>query len=128
MYMLPVRLIGSKVASICNGLYTINIRLDWDILHYPQRPVVKTIMHDLPQYDSYPAGQNIVVAVLSYRGYNMEDAVIINKASIDRGMGRSTYFRIADAEELRYSGGLTDEVSTPDKDVNGYKSEKEYRF
>ena len=83
---MPVRLIGSEEASIYNGLYTINIRLDMDILHYPQRPVVKTIMHDLPQYDSYPAGQNIVVAVLSYRGYNMEDAVIINKASIDRGM------------------------------------------
>ena len=132
-YMLPVRLIiGSKNQRQSIGLYAANypVRLDMDmnILHYPQRPVVKTAMHDISKYDSYPAGQNIVVAVLSYRGYNMEDAVIINRGSIERGMGRSTYFRIAEAEELRYSGGLTDEVSVPDKDVKGFKSDKDYRF
>ncbi len=132
-YMLPARLIiGSKNQRQSIGLYTANypVRLDMDvnILHYPQRPIVKTIMHDLSKYDSYPAGQNIVVAVLSYRGYNMEDSIVLNRGSIERGMGRSTYFRVSEAEELRYSGGLTDEVGIPDKDVKGYKSEKDYRF
>jgi len=65
---------------------------------------------------------------MSYKGYNMEDAIIINKGSIDRGFGRSTYYRPAIAEELRYSGGLMDEISIPDKDVKGYKSEKDYRL
>ena len=58
----------------------------------------------------------------------MEDAIILNKASVDRGLARSTYFRPAVAEELRYAGGLIDEVSIPDKDVKGYKSERDYRF
>src|SRR3990167_3270883 len=65
---------------------------------------------------------------MSYKGYNMEDAIILNKGSIDRGFGRSTYFRPSVAEELRYAGGLIDEISIPDKDVKGYKSERDYRF
>lgn len=56
----------------------------------------------------------------------MEDAVILNQGSIDRGMGRSVYFRQGVAEELRYSGGLTDQISIPDKDVKGYKTEVDY--
>lgn len=123
---------GSKNQKQALGLYASNlaVRMDMDVnlLHYPHVPVVKTIMHDMGHYDKHPAGQNIVVAVMSYKGYNMEDAIILNKASIDRGFGRSTYYRPSIAEELRYSGGLIDQVSIPDKDVKGYKSEKDYRF
>ncbi|MBI4145498.1 DNA-directed RNA polymerase subunit B [Candidatus Woesearchaeota archaeon] len=114
------------------GLYAANyhVRMDMDInlLHYPQRPVVTTAMHDIAQYDKHPSGQNLVVAVLSYRGYNMEDAIVLNKASIERGFGRSTYFRPAASEELRYSGGLMDNIAIPDKEIKGYKSEKDYRL
>src|SRR3989338_9139297 len=123
---------GSKNQKQALGLYASNlaVRMDMDVnlLHYPHVPVVKTIMHDMSHYDKHPAGQNIVVAVMSYKGYNMEDAIILNKASIDRGLGRSTYYRPSIAEELRYSGGLIDQVSIPDKDVKGYKTEKDYRF
>jgi DNA-directed RNA polymerase subunit B len=123
---------GSKNQKQALGLYAANyaVRMDMDVnvLQAPQRPIVKTIMHDIYNYDSHPAGQNIVVAIMSYKGYNMEDSVILNKASIERGFGRSTYFRPAVAEELRYSGGLMDEVCIPDKEVKGYKSEKDYRF
>jgi DNA-directed RNA polymerase subunit B len=123
---------GSKNQKQAIGFYASNfaVRLDMDvnILHYPQRPIVKTIMHDIWDYDTHPAGQNIVVAVMSLKGYNMEDAIVINRGSIDRGFGRSTYYRPSVAEELRYAGGLIDEVSIPDKDVKGYKSEKDYRY
>src|SRR4030042_801322 len=56
----------------------------------------------------------------------MQDAIILNKGSIDRGLARSTYFRPYSVEELRYSGGLTDEVGIPDKETKGYRTEKEY--
>ncbi|MCK4521763.1 MAG: DNA-directed RNA polymerase subunit B, partial [Nanoarchaeota archaeon] len=85
-------------------------------------------MHDISCYDNHPAGQNIVVAIMSYKGYNMDDAIILNKGSVERGFGRNTYFRQSSAEELRYSGGLIDEVSIPDKDVKGYKTEHDYRL
>ena len=123
---------GSKNQKQALGFYASNfsIRMDMDVnlLHTPQVPIVQTIMHNISDYEKHPAGQNIVVAIMSYKGYNMEDAIVLNKGSIERGMGRSTYYRPSIAEELRYSGGLVDEISIPDKDVKGYKSEKDYRF
>lgn len=125
-------LIGSKNLKQSVGLYTANfpIRMDMDInmIHTPQKPIVNTINHDIIGYEEHPSGQNIVIAIMSYNGYNMEDALIINKGSIERGMGRSSYYRVASATELRYAGGLTDEICTPDKEVKGYKAEKDYRY
>lgn len=123
---------GSKNQKQSLGVYATNyhIRMDMDVnlLDYPQRPVVQTIMHNISNYDSHPSGQNIVVAIMSFKGYNMEDAIILNRSSIERGMGRSTYFRPSVADELRYSGGLMDEICIPDKEVRGYRSEKDYRL
>ncbi len=123
---------GSKNQKQAIGFYASNymIRLDMDVnlLHNPQMPVVRSVMHEISEYDKHPAGQNLVVAVMSFKGYNMEDAIIINKGSIDRGMGRGSYYRPMISEELRYSGGLVDEVCIPAKDVKGFKSEKDYRY
>ncbi len=123
---------GSKIQKQSLGLYATNylLRLDTDvnILHYPQRPITKTYMHDLYEWDKHPAGQNVTIAFMSYEGYNMEDAIILNKASVDRGLARSTYFKPFGAEELRYQGGLVDEICIPDKEVKGYKTEKDYRL
>ena len=123
---------GSKNQKQAIGFYAANypVRMDMDVnlLHYPQVPVVKSLMHDIVEYEKHPSGQNAVIAVMSYKGYNMEDAIIIDKGSIDLGFGRGSYYRPMVAEELRYSGGLVDEVSSPDKEVKGYKSEHEYRF
>ncbi len=132
-YMPGLRnLMGAKNQKHALGFYASNfpLRIDTDVnmLHYPQVPIVKTITHDLYGDDKHPAGMNMVVAVMSYGGYNMEDAIVINKSSIDRGLGRSTYFYPAVAEELRYAGGLVDEVCIPDKEIKGYKSEHDYRL
>jgi DNA-directed RNA polymerase subunit B' len=125
-------IIGSKNQKQALGFYAANyhIRMDMDtnLLHYPQFPLVKTKLHDVTDYDEHPSGQNMIVAVMCFDGYNMEDGVILNKSSVERGIARSTYFRPVNAEELRYSGGLIDEVSIPDKDVKGYRSETDYRF
>jgi DNA-directed RNA polymerase subunit B' len=123
---------GSKNQKQALGFYAANfaVRMDMDVnlLHEPQLPVVQTSVHSISDYDKHPAGQNLVVAIMSYKGYNMEDAILLNKGSIDRGLGRSTYYRPSVAEELRYAGGLIDEISIPDKDVKGYKSERDYRY
>jgi len=128
----PRILIGSKSQKQGIGLYIANylMRLDTDIsiLHYPQKPIVKSFMSDIFNYDAHPSGQNVIIAIMSYGGYNMEDSLIFNKGSVDRGLARSTYFRPYNTEELRYAGGLMDEISIPDKDVKGYKSERDYRF
>src|SRR3989338_3291196 len=73
---------GSKNQKQALGFYVSNfaVRMDMDvnILHEPQMPVVQTIIHEISNYDKHPSGQNIVVAIMSYKGYNMEDAIILN--------------------------------------------------
>jgi DNA-directed RNA polymerase subunit B len=121
---------GSKTLKQSLGIYAANflLRTDTDvsILHYPQRPLVRSFIYDTLKV--YPAGQNIVVAILPFEGYNVEDAVVLNRASVDRGLGRSTYFRPYTATELQYAGGLSDEIVIPDKDVSSYRTEESYRF
>ncbi len=123
-------IIGSKNQKQAIGYYAANyhIRMDMDsnILHYPHFPIVKTKIHDVSKFGEHPAGQNMIVAIMSYKGYNMEDGVILNKSSVQRGLARSTYFRPVSTELLRYSGGLTDDMCIPDKEVKGYRSEKDY--
>ena len=125
-------IIGSKNQKQALGFYASNyhLRMDMDanILHYPQFPIVKTKIHEVTDYEEHPSGQNLIVAIMCYDGYNMEDGVILNRASVERGLARSTYFRPVGAEELRYSGGLMDEICIPDKDIKGYRSEGDYRF
>ncbi|HOI18404.1 MAG TPA: DNA-directed RNA polymerase subunit B [Candidatus Woesearchaeota archaeon] len=123
---------GAKNQKQAIGVYIANypIRSDMDVntLNYPQIPIVKTAMADVSKIEAHPLGQNFIVAISNYEGYNMDDAVVLNRGSIDRGLARSTYYRPAVAEEMRYPGGLFDKVEVPDKDVKGYKSETDYRF
>ncbi len=123
---------GAKNQKQAVGFYAANFysRMDTDtnLLHYPQYPIVSTVTHDILDFAKHPSGQNVVVAVMSYKGYNMEDAIVVNQGSIDRGFARNTYFRPLTSEELRYSGGLVDEITIPDKDVKGYRSEHDYRY
>ena len=63
------------------------------LLVYPQKPLVKTKILDLIKFDQLGAGQNATVAVMSYSGYDIEDAIVINKASLDRGFGRCVVLR-----------------------------------
>lgn len=58
------------------------------LLVYPMRPMVQTKQIPLIGFDRLPSGQNATVAVMSYSGYDIEDAVILNRASLDRGFGR----------------------------------------
>ncbi|MCL4399468.1 DNA-directed RNA polymerase subunit B [Candidatus Parvarchaeota archaeon] len=114
------------------GTYSTNylIRMDNDsmIAIDQQIPIVKTRLYDEETYKMHVFGQNIVVAVVSYLGYNMDDAIIINKASIERGMFRAMFFRPYKVEEVKYVGGQSDYITVPDKDVAGYRSEDAYRF
>lgn len=50
--------------------------------------MVKTKTIELIDFEKLPAGQNATVAVMSYSGYDIEDALVLNKASLDRGETR----------------------------------------
>jgi len=83
------------------------------LLVYPQVPLVKTKTIELIQFDKIPAGQNAVVAVMSYSGYDIEDALILNKASLDRGFGRCLVYRAQKVLMKRYANQTFDKVMGP---------------
>ncbi len=118
---------GAKMSGQSLGIYAKNFfaRTDTksDVLVYPQQPLVGTVTgEDIGLLQ----GQNIVIAIMSFRGYNMEDAIIFNKASLERGFGRSIAFRSYVTEEKRYFGIERDEIRIPDKSVQGYRTEEAY--
>jgi len=97
---------------------------------YPQTPIVTTKAMGLLGLEKRPAGQNCVVAVLPFDGYNIEDAIVLSKSSVDRGLGRTFFYRIYEAESKQYPGGMRDNFEIPNADDNlrGYKGEKVISF
>ena len=121
---------ASAMAKQSLGLYAANYYMRFDsranVLHYPQAPLVRTNITDAINYARRPAGQNFVVAIMCYEGYNMEDAVILNKSSLERGLGRSTFFRTYTTEERGYPSGQHDIFEIPSENVEGNQSPETY--
>ncbi|XP_024890904.1 DNA-directed RNA polymerase III subunit RPC2 [Temnothorax curvispinosus] len=90
-------------------------------LVFPQKPIVKTRAIDLINYDKLPAGENAIVAVMSYSGYDIEDALVFNKASIDRGYGRCIVYRNAKCTLKKYPNQTYDRIMGPSIDANTKK-------
>ncbi|CAG8644198.1 1197_t:CDS:10, partial [Acaulospora colombiana] len=87
----------SAMGKQAMGIYVTNYQLRMDtlanILYYPQKPLVTTRSMEFLRFRELPAGQNAIVAILCYSGYNQEDSVIMNQSSIDRGLFRSIFYR-----------------------------------
>ncbi|KAK7064066.1 DNA-directed RNA polymerase subunit beta [Favolaschia claudopus] len=87
----------SAMGKQAMGIFLTNflIRMDTmaNILYYPQKPLATTRSMEYLKFRELPAGQNAIVAILCYSGYNQEDSVIMNQSSIDRGLFRSIYYR-----------------------------------
>ena len=85
------------------GVYATNFNSRIDtlslVLHYPQKSLVQTRYSELLNMNALPNGENVIVAVATYTGYNQEDSIILNKSSVERGMFNLTYFKSYISEE-----------------------------
>ena len=83
------------------------------LLTYPQRPLVKTRTIEMVGVEKLPAGQASIIAVMSYSGYDIEDASVLNRASLDRGFGRCTVLKKSVTSIKRYGNHTLDRIVAP---------------
>jgi DNA-directed RNA polymerase II subunit RPB2 len=109
----------SSMGKQAMGVYALNFRERFDamshVLCYPEIPMVSPYMSKFYGAQSLPAGQNIVVAIMTYTGYNQEDSNMINRAALDRGRFRSIFYRTyKDEERKNQSSGEEEKFCRPD--------------
>jgi DNA-directed RNA polymerase III subunit RPC2 len=89
---------------------------------------VTTRVLDMVHFDELPGGQNAIIAVMSYSGYDIEDATVQNKASLDRGFGRCMVTRKHVAHVKKYTNGSSDRIVGPPADVGFGTKAAKYAF
>ena len=100
------------------------------VLQYGQVPLIKSRYLEHIQHESMPYGVNTIVAIMSYTGYNVEDAILVSQGAVDRGLFRTTYYNSYETHEesTKVAGTLTNAnlTSIEDKPVNRKKRGYDY--
>jgi DNA-directed RNA polymerase II subunit RPB2 len=87
------------------------------VLCSPEKPVVQTHLSELLNYDKLACGSNVIVAIACYGGYNQEDSIIFNKASLDRGLFRSFTYRTIIVDEKKRSSYSSELIELPELSI-----------
>jgi DNA-directed RNA polymerase II subunit RPB2 len=99
------------------GIYcgTNEIRADTvaHLLSYPEKPVVRTHVEEWLNLDKLPCGNNVIVAIACYGGWNQEDSIILNRSSVDRGLFRSFTYRTLMVEEKKKTSSHIEAIDMP---------------
>jgi DNA-directed RNA polymerase II subunit RPB2 len=87
--------IGIYATNFANRIDTMSY-----VMYYPQKSLINTRYKEYLNNNQMPNGENLIVAICTYSGYNMEDSIIINKSAIERGCFNITYYKnIVELEE-----------------------------
>lgn len=98
----------------------------WHVMLYSQVPLIQTFSYKVFPFDTHPNGCNVVIAIISHP-YTMQDAIVMNKSSIERGLFRSYMFRTYETEEKKFASGQEEIIGIPQPGVKGYRGEEAYK-
>jgi DNA-directed RNA polymerase beta subunit len=90
---------AKQAASLYHSNYQVRIDKMGVVINNGEIPIVKSRYLDLINHEEHPCGFNAIVAIMSFNGYNVEDSILFNEASIKRGMFRITYYNMYEARE-----------------------------
>ena len=118
------KMVGQAIGSPIDN-FLLRTDTKFNILNYPQMPLVDTMSDKILK--EHPYGQNIVIAILVWDGFNMNDAIVLNRSSVERGLFRSFHFRTYETVKKRYWGGQEDDIGIPEPGIKGYRGEEAYK-
>ena len=90
---------SKQAVSVYHSNYQVRIDKMGVILNYGQTPLIKSRYLKYVNNEEQPYGVNAIVAIMSYTGYNVEDAILINEGAVKRGIFRTTYYSMYEARE-----------------------------
>ena len=88
---------GMLKQAVSTPATNISDRMDFGYAHvlwYPQRPMADTAVAHAKKINDWPMGENFIVAIAPYQGLSQEDSIIRNRASVERGSGRISVYRM----------------------------------
>jgi DNA-directed RNA polymerase II subunit RPB2 len=100
---LPRDLFACGQAKQAISLYHSNFQTRMDkmgvVLNNGQVPLVKSRYLQYINNEEHPCGENVIVAIMSYNGYNVEDSILFNEGALKRGLFRTTYYSMYESKE-----------------------------
>jgi len=96
---------SKQACSLYHSNYAVRMDKTAIVLNSGQIPLVKTRFMEYIHRNEHPYGENTIVAIMSYTGYNVEDSILINQAALDRGLFKTTYYSTYEAHEEKGGDG-----------------------
>ena len=99
---------GRQACSVYHSNFHVRMDKTAIVLNYGQTPLLKSQLLQHIDREEQPCGENVIVAIMCYTGYNVEDAILVNEGSIKRGLFNTTYYSVYSEHEERkkeQSGG-----------------------
>ena len=90
---------AKQAASLYSSNFFSRIDKMGIVLNYGQTPIVKSRYLQFINNEEHPYGENVIVAIMVYGGYNVEDSILFNEGSLKRGMFRTTYYNMYESRE-----------------------------
>jgi len=122
---------SKQAVSVYHSNYQMRIDKTGVVLNYGQTPLIKSRYLEYINNEEQPYGVNAIVAIMSYTGYNVEDAILINEAAIQRGIFRTTYYSSYETREesSKITGSTNSKFLNIEKNnVIGKKQGYDYSF